>query len=155
MEIIITNTKVKIQSLPLVTKGNQSLSSLSSASITGGRYYVLWGLSSCTGLHRVTGINYVPCYYSTEDQQTTRFYKFNKVTNAYTRIAEYTAQDSELGQVKHLDVDVELAENEYIVLSGAMYYSTSGGNSFSFKISGAVLSDNLTTNLWYNIEGVE
>lgn len=154
MEILITNTKVKVQSLPLITKGNQSLSSLSGADISGSSdFNYVWFLAQCSGLAVVTGINYVPGVYN--DAKTTRFYKINKVTHVQTLIAEYTAQDSELGNPKHLDVNVELSENEYIGMAGTMYYAMTGSNSFSYNVSTDTISDNRTNNLWYNIEGYE
>jgi len=154
MEIIITNTKVKFQSLPKVTKGNQSLDSLSEALVTGSaQFNTIWCLSSCTDLRRIVGINYVPGYYQTAEQTTTRFYKINKITHKRTLIAEHTASDAELGQPKHLDVDVELSENEYIGICGVMYYTTSGSNSFLYTVPSDTITDNQTVNLWYNIEG--
>lgn len=154
MEIIITNTRVKVQSLPLVTKGNQSLSSVSGALITGSaEFNSIWCLNSCTNLRKIVGINYVPCFYQTAEQKTTRFYKINKNTHERVLIAEYTASDEELGTPKHLDVDVELSENEYIGICGAMYYTTSGSNSFFYNVYNGTVSDNQTVNLWYNIEG--
>lgn len=154
MEIIITNTKVKVQSLPLVTKGNQSLNSVSGARVTGSaKFNSIWCLDSCTNLRKIIGINYVPCFYSEETQQTTRFYKINKVTHERSLIAEHTATDAELNIPKHLDVDVELSENEYIGISGAMYYTTSGSNTFSYTVYNDTITDNQTINLWYNIEG--
>lgn len=156
MEIIILNTRVKVQSLPIVVKGNQSLNSLSGADITGSAEYTsIWVLAACTGLRHVTGINYVPGFYATANQKTTRFYKINKVTHAISLILEYTATDAELNVPKHLDVDLELAENEYIGISGAMYYALTGGSSFLYRQDTEVLTDNQTVNLWYNIEGNE
>lgn len=156
MEIIISNTRVKVQSLPIVVKGNQSLNSLSGADITGSAGYLsIWTLSACTGLRRVTGINYVPGFYTVASQKTTRIYKINKVTHAISLILEYTATDAELNVPKHLDVDVELGENEYLGIAGAMYYALTGGSSFLYRNDLEELTDNQTVNLWYNIEGYE
>lgn len=156
MEIIISNTRVKVQSLPLVFKGNQSLNDLSGASVTGSAEYTsIWTLSACTGLRRVTGINYVPGLYTTANQKTTRVYKINKLTHAISLIIEYTATDAELNIPKHLDIDVELAENEYLGISGAMHYASTGGSSFLYRRDTEELTDNQTVNLWYNIEGYE
>ena len=154
MEIIILNTKVSVQSQEPVTKGNTSLSNLSNAQVTGNSSFnYLWVLAEATGLNKVTGINYIPAYYEQENMSATRFYKINKLTKAYSLIVKDEAPSDAFGLPRHISVDVDLAENEYIAIAGAMYYSQSNGNSFSYTINKDELKDNQNVNLWYNIEG--
>lgn len=156
MKIIFNNSKMEFRSNLLVKKGALDIDTLvedlSDASVnTSGAY--IFAFEDCTGVD-VKSINIVPGY--ADGHNTVTIYKVNKLTGDRTLLDSFTpTTQEEVGHVVNIPVNVSLADNEYIGVTGQFYYKGTGGDSFYVQASNGRVTTGSTVYPYYNIVGLE